>query len=118
MKAGVFNATAFLLPPKIPPILSIFTGTIFFKMKSLTFVVWIRLSLPKEEDDLFVFNETIEGPRAPNPLYALRNQSFYSRTFFVVFVKFANVPKLLNSSHSKLAYTLGLTGRVFKILFR
>lgn len=55
MKAGVFNATAFLLPPKIPPILSIFTGTIFFKMKSLTFVVWIRLSLPKEEEDLFVF---------------------------------------------------------------
>ncbi len=65
MKAGVFNATAFLLPPKIPPILSIFTGTIFFKMKSLTFVVWIRLSLPKEEDDLFVFNETIEDAKSP-----------------------------------------------------
>lgn len=62
MKAGVFvfSATAFLLHPKIPQILSIFTGTIFFKMKSLTFLVWIRLSLPKEE----------EGPRAPNPLYA------------------------------------------------
>ncbi len=65
MKAGVFNATAFLLPPKNPPILSIFTGTIFFKMKSLTFVVWIRLSLPKEEDDLFVFNETIEDAKSP-----------------------------------------------------
>jgi len=34
-------------------------------MKSLTFVVWIRLSLPKEEDDLFVFNETIEDAKSP-----------------------------------------------------
>ena len=65
MKAGVFNATAFLLLPKKPPILFIFTGTIFFKMRSLTFVVWIRLSLPKEEDDLFVFNETIEDAKSP-----------------------------------------------------
>ena len=68
MKAGVFNATAFLLPPKKPPILFIFTGTIFFKMRSLTFVVWIRLSLPKEEDDLFVFNETIEDAKSPIPI--------------------------------------------------
>jgi hypothetical protein len=103
MKAGVFSATAFSLPPKI--------NEISYLSRVDT------LKLAQGGGGFIRIQCDYRGPQgAKSPLHTLI--TLLTHIFFPTFVKFANVPKLLNSSHSKLAYHLGLTGRVFKILFR